>query len=296
LEQVRIFLYCCPSREEQDVNSDTAVLVLELSELPAIAQATKSDHTWNLAVEKVRCLVSAASKLKCTIERSEIAPASLYGLTTWSDVPMSQAQYELLVNGYHQVEQFASDIGTLKTVFEWCGEVGCEKGGPRVAGSGQSESGASPMMSSLAWLQQHMLEESAEFSVFASSLQADASVAESGTVPGVERKATVTEFREDTERLLKSILLAVQDVYKHCNGKSDECMKQNEDAENNDDEGNQIENGLVEALESLSASLSLFRVVEINCGLRRLMQRLVTILDAEGVREGNVCKRLVSFT
>jgi hypothetical protein len=264
------------------MNSDTAVLVLELSELPAIARATKSDHTWNLAVEKVKCLLSAASKLKYTIEKSEIVPASLYatkvGLATQSDVLMSHGQYELLVSGYRQVEQFVSDIGTLKTVLEEPSKVESE------------------MMSSLTWLQQHMLEESAQFSVFTSSLQTDAGV----TVLGAEQKAAVKGFRDDTERLLKSILLAIQDVYKHCNEKSDECveeddMKQTEEAENNDNEGNKIENGHVKSLESLCSSLSMFRMTELNDGLRRLTQRLLTILDVEGVQEGNICKRLVSF-
>jgi hypothetical protein len=274
LEQFRIFLHCCPSPEERDTNSDTAVLALELSEPPAIAQATKSDHTWNLAVEKVRCLLSAASKLRHTIEKSEIVPASLYGLTTRSDRLMSHAQYELLVNGYRQVEQFVRDIGTLKAVLEGPGTVECE------------------MMSILTWLQQRMQEESAQFCVFTSSLQASAGA--------TEQKATVKAFREDTERLLKSILLAIQDVYKHCNERSDECMeeddtKQSEEVENSGNEGNKIENGHVKALESLSASLSMFRMTELNDGLRRLTQRLVTILDADGVQEGNICKRLVSF-
>lgn len=307
LEQFRIFLYCCPSHEERDINSDMAVPVLELSEFPAIVQATKGDHTWNLAEEKVKYLLSAVSKLKYTIEKSEIVPSSLYdtkvraaGSTAQSNMLMSHAQYELLVNGYSQIEEFVKDIGTLKTVFEQQNKAECQESEPQVAEDSQAVRDVNPMISSLIWLQQHMLEESAEFSLCTSSLQAGTLVAESGTVPrSAEQEATVEGFREDTERFLKNILVAVQDVYKKCNEKREEGMekdgmKQNKDVENNDDEGNKFEDGQLKVFESLSASLSMFRMTQINEGLHRLMQKLVTILDAEGVQEGNVCKRLVS--
>jgi hypothetical protein len=290
------------------MNSDVAVPVLELSEFPAIAQATKGDHTWNFAVEKVRYLVSAASKLKYTIEKSEIVPASLYGaevgaagLTAESSMLVSHAQYEVLVNGYSQIEEFVKDIDTLKTVFERPNKAECQESGPQIAEDSQTVRDVDPMISSLIWLQERMLEESTEFSLSASSLQAGALVAGSGTVPrDVEQEATVRNFREGTEKLLKKVLVAIQDVYKKCNDKTDEDMekedmKETKDVENNDHEGNKIEDGHLKVVESLSASLSLFHMTQINEELRRLMQRLVTVLDAGGVQEGNVCKRLVLF-
>jgi hypothetical protein len=307
LEQFRIFLHCCPSHKEQDINSDATVVVLELSECPAIAQATKGDRTWNLAVEKVKYLVCTVSKLKYSIERSEVVPAKLYdtqvggaGLTAQTDMLMSHAQYELLQNGYHQIEEFVKDIRTLQTVFEQPNEVECQESGPQLAEDRRTVREVNPMISSLIWLQRHMLEESTEFSLFTSSLQADSQIPENGTVPkSVKQIATVEDFRKDTEKLLMNILLAVQGVYKYCNEKSDEDIakdntSKNKDVENNDDQENKFENGHFKALESLSVSLSMFHMTEINEGLHRLMQRLVTILDVEGVQEGNMCKRLVS--
>jgi hypothetical protein len=283
-----------------------AVPILELSEFPAIAQATKGDHIWNLAVEKVKYLLSAVSKLKYTIEKSEIVPACLYatvgvvGSIAQPNVLMSHAQYEVLVNGYNQIEEFVKDIDTLKTVFEQPNKAECQESGAQVVEDRQAVRDANPMISSLIWLRQHMLVESTEFSLFTSSLQAGELVAESGTMPrSADQEATVKDFREDTEKFMKNILVAVQDVYKKCNEKSDkdmekDDMKQNKDVEN-DDEGNKIEDGHLKVVESLSGSLSMFRMTEINEGLHRLMQRLVTILDTEGVQKGNICKRLVSF-
>jgi hypothetical protein len=309
------------------MNSDVEIPVLELVgglEFPPIVQATKGDHTWNMAVEKVKSLVTSASKLKYTIEKSETIPASLYDTnvretsSTTSHMLISCAQYEALVSGYKQVEEFVKDIDMLRSVFELpsksqqCKER--QETEPHVTEEIQPKRDVNPMIESLIWLQQYVLDEATEFSL---CVKEDGSISEyvisttsavSCTSPrNAEQENIVKDFREDTEKFLKNILVIIQEVYKKFNEKSDEPdedvengtmkndVRQSKAVENDFEEENEIRDGHLKVVESLSTTLSMLYMTQINEELHGLMQRLVTILDAENAQEGNICKRLVLF-
>jgi len=314
LEQFRIFLYCCPDDDDQSITSDLEIPILKLaedSEFPPIVQATKGDHMWNLAVEKVKSLISAASKLKYTIEKSETVPASLYdtklpkaGSVAKSNVLISCAQYEILVNGYNQIGEFVKDIAALKTLFELPTKSQQFKQGqetePQIAEESQSKSSMNPMIDSLCWLQQYMLDEASEFSL---SVKKDSSSSLQAGVQVTDEEDIVKDFREGTEKLLENILLVMQEAYKKFNEKSNEpdedteiCkekdgMKQNKDVEYIDEEENKSEDGHFKVVESLSTTLSMLQISQVNEQFHGLIQRLIAILDAEQVQQGNICKR-----
>jgi hypothetical protein len=304
------------------MNSDVEVPVLELGdmEFPPIVQATKGDHTWNMAVKKVKCLVTSASKLKYAIEKSETIPASLFDTnvretsSSMSHVLISCAQYEALVSGYKQVEEFVKDIDTLKSVFELPSQSqqGKERqeSEPHVTRESQPRGDVNPMIGSIMWLQRYMLDEATEFSL---CVKEDGSVSEckiSSTAAvscasprNAEQETIVKDFRKDTEKFLKNVLVTIQEVYKKFNVKNDEPDEDAENGnvkndaseskavENNNEEKNEIRDGNLKAVESLSATLSMLCMTQINEELHGLMQRLIKILDAENVREGNICRR-----
>lgn len=321
LEQFRIFLYCCPSGEEQNMNSSVEIPILEFIgdlEFPPIVKATKGDLTWNMAVEKVKSLVTSASKLKYTIEKSETIPASLYDTkvgdasSTPSRMLISCAQYEALVSGYKQVEEFVKDIDVLKSVFELpskpqeCKER--QETEPRVTEEGPPKRHLNPMIDSLIWLQQYMLDEAQKF---LTCVKENGSASEyeisttseliSCTSPrNAKQETIVKDFREDTERFLKTVLVIIQEVYKKLSKKSDEPdedmendARQSMAAENTKEEGSEIRDGHLKVVESLSTTLSTLRMTQINEELNGLLQRLIRIMDSGSIQEGNICKRLV---
>lgn len=324
LEQFRIFLYCCPSEDERNMNSDVEIPILELTgglEFPPIVQATKGDHTWNVAVQKVKTLVTSATKLKHTIEKSETIPHSFYETEVREDssaavscVLISHAQYEVLVSGYKQVEGFVNDIDTLKSVFELptksqqCKERQATE--HHVTEESQPKRDVNPMMDSLVWLQQYMRDEATEFSLCVnedspiSECRISSESALSCTIPrNVEQETIVKDFRDDTEKFLKNILVIIQEVYKKFNERSDvpdEAMqngevksdvRQSKAVENNNEKENEIQEGYLKVVESISTALPMLHMSQINEELHGLMQRLITILDAGIVQEGNICKR-----
>ena len=317
-EQFRILLYCCPGDDERHISSDMEIQILEFTEgleLPAIVPASKGDHVWSSAVEKVRSLVSSAVKLKCAIEKSEIVPPSLYGtkvvdadLRTHSSVLLSCAQFEVLVNAYSELEEYVKGIDMLKAVCTVQHKAEGQETQPQVTEEGQANIDRNPLIESLIWLQQYILAETAEFSLFVkngSSVSEHCPVQQEGVqVSGChtgsrmnEQDAAVQQFREDTEKFLKSILMAIQNVYK-LNGKNykpdenteQDDMKQSEDVESNNKE-NESERQYVETVELLSSTLSTFRMTQINEELHGLLQRLATMLDTQQVTEGNICRR-----
>jgi hypothetical protein len=267
-------------------------------ELPAIVQSTKGDHAWSTAVEKVRSLVSSAVKLKYAIEKSETVPPCLYGtkvvnadLRTHSSVLISCAQFEMLVNAYNEIEEYMKGIDMLKAVCELQHKAKGQETEPQVPEESQANRDRNPMIDSLIWLQQYILAETAEFSLFAKN---GGSTSEHCPV---QQDAAVKHFRDDTEKFLKSILIAIQNVYKF-NGKNDkpdenteqDDVKQSRDVESNDKES-ESEHRLVETVELLSSSLSMFNVSQVNEELHGLVQRLAAILDTQKVTEGNICRR-----
>jgi hypothetical protein len=318
LEQFRILLYCCPGDDDQHVSSDMANQILEFTEgleLPAIVQASKGDPVWSAAVEKVKCLVSSVVKLKYAIEKSEIVPPSLYGtnvvdadLRTHSCVLLSCAQFEVMVNAYGELEEYVKGIDALKAMCTVQHKAGVRETQPEVTEECQADTDRNPLIESLVWLQQYILAETAEFSVFVkngSSTSEHCPVQQEGVkVSGSHTGSRPTEedrvnqhFREDTEKFLKSVLVAIQNVYK-LNGKDDKPdesaeqgdVKQSEDVES-DDRDDEREHQYVETVELLSSALSTFRVTQINEELHGLVQRLATLLDTQQVTAGNVCRR-----
>lgn len=317
-EQFRKLLYCCPGDDERHISSDMEIQILEFTEgleLPAIVQASKGDHVWSSAVEKVRSLVSSAVKLKYAIEKSEIVPPSLYGtkvvdadLRTHSSVILSCAQFEVLVNVYIELEEYVKGIEMLKAVCTVQQKAEGQTVQPQVTEDSQANMDRNPLIESLIWLQQYILAETAEFSLFvknSSSISEHCPVQQEGVqVSGshtgsrmTEQDAAVQHFREDTEKLLKSILMAIQNAYKfigkNCkageNTEQDD-MKQSEDVESNNKE-NGSEHQYVETVELLSSTLSTFHMTQVNEELHGLVQRLATMLDTQQGTEGNICRR-----
>jgi len=317
-EQFRILLYCCPGDDKRHISSDMEIQILEFTEgfeLPAIVPASKGDHVWSSAVEKVRSFVSSAMKLKYAIEKSEIVPPSLYDtkvvdsdLRTNASVILSCAQFEVLVNAYNELEEYVKGIEMLKAVCTEQHKAAGQETQPQVTEDGQANIDRNPLIESLMWLQQYILAETAEFSLFVkngSSISEHCPVQQEGVqVPGshtgsrmTEQDAAVQHFREDTEKLLRSILMAIQNAYKFIgkNYKADENteqddMKQSEDVESNNKE-NESEHQYVETVELLSSTLSMFHMTQVNGELHGLVQRLTTMLDAQQVTEGNICRR-----
>jgi hypothetical protein len=284
-------------------------------EPPAIVQASKGDPVWSAAVEKVKSLVSSAVKLKHAIEKSEIVPPSLYGtnvvdadLRTHSSVLLSCAQFEVMVNAYSELEEYVKGIDMLKAVCTAQHKAGAQETQPQVTEDRQADIDRNPLIESLVWLQQYILAETAEFSVFVKngrSMSEHCPVQQEGMkVSGSHTGSRTTEeddaiqhFREDTEKFLKSVLVAIQNVYKFNgkNDKPDENTKQgdvqrSEDVEG-DDRNNESEHQYVETVERLSSALSTFRVTQINEELHGLVQRLATLLDTQQVTAGNICRR-----
>jgi hypothetical protein len=317
-EQFRILLYCCPYDGERDINSDIEIPILQFtedSELPGIVQATKGDHTWNLAVEKVRSLVSSALKLKYSVEKSETVSPSLYDtevvdadLRTCSNVLISCAQFETLVNAYNEIEEYVKDIDMLKAMCDLQHQAEEQEARPEETEGSQANSGRNPVTESLIWLQQYMLDETAEFSLFVKNGSSSSEhcpeqqegVQVSGSRTGsrrTEQEIAVMHFRKDTEKFLKSILLAIQNVYKfnEKNDKSDENTEQDDVEQSGDVDHNGKENEseprYVETVELLSSTMSMFHMTQINKELRELVQRFTTILDTQEVTEGNICRR-----
>ena len=318
LEQFRILLYCCPGDDERHVSSDMEIQILEFTEgleLPAIVQASKGDHVWSSAVEKVRSLVSAALKLKYAIEKSEIVPPSLYGtkvvdadLRTHSSVLLSCAQFEVLVSAYSELEEYVKGIDMLKAMCTVQHKAEGQETQPQVTEEGQANKDKNPLIESLTWLQQYVLTETAELSLFVKNGRSisehcpvqQEGVQVSGSHTGsrmTDQDAVVRHFKEDTEKFLKSILMRIQNVYKfnRKNDKPDENteeddMKQSEDVESNNKE-NESEQQYVETVGLLSSTLSTFRMTQVNEELRGLVQRLATMLDTQQVTEGNICRR-----
>jgi len=294
------------------------IQILEFTEgleLPAIVPASKGDHIWSSAVEKVRSLVSSAVKLKYAVEKSEIVPPSLYGtkvvdadLRTHLSVILSCTQFEVLVNAYNELEEYVKGIDMLKAVCTVQHKAKGQETQPQVTEVGQANTDRNPLIESLIWLQQYILAETAEFSLFVkngSSTPEHCPVQQEGVqVSGshtgsrmAEHYAAVQHFREDTEKFLRSMLMAIQNVYKF-NGKSykpdenteQDDVKQSEDVKSNNKE-NESEHQYVETVELLSSTLSTFRLTQVNEELHGLMQRLVTLLDKQQVAEGNICRR-----
>jgi len=212
----------------------------------------------------------------------------------------------VLVNACNELEEYVKGIDMLKTVCTVQAEG--QETQPQVTEEVQANIDRNPLIESLIWLQQYILAETAEFSLFVKN---GSSISEhypvqleglqvSGSHTGsrvTEQGAAVQHFREDTEKFLRSILMAIQNVYKFNqknyipaeNAKQDD-MKQSEDVESSNKE-NEIEHQYVETFELLSSTLSTFRLTQINEELHGLVQRLATMLDTQQVTGGNICRR-----
>ncbi|KAJ4439021.1 hypothetical protein ANN_14977 [Periplaneta americana] len=328
LEQFRIFLYCCPDASCMSSSSvEPPVIEIEGLKSPEILQATKGNITWNSAVDRVKSLICSANKLKLTIERTEIVAPEMFhkrnkGKNTNKKPRMlvARAQFEALVDGYKQIEEFVKEIEDLKKIFDFS-ETLQQNADTETEKENKAREDINPMIASLLWLQKHIHDEAEKFSMFVenSNLKYFAFSSDESEVLASKddfgQLENVKNFQDDVEAFLKNMLVVMQDVYKKYTQKNDgdialkddeiESAKEKDGSDQSkverkdDDPGkedeSEIEDGhlKVKIIESLSSTVSMFLMNKTNEKLRVLMKKLVAILDTDDIQKGNVCKRLL---
>ncbi|XP_068082683.1 midasin [Anabrus simplex] len=370
LEQFRIFLQACPSGSMNDVE----IPVLELKEgcyLPPMITATKNDEVWESSVKKVKNLILGITKLRTVIAKSETNIPFEYpeqdsdkgvgkrsvtertGSASVVDSPsklntnvlITPYQYDLITEGFEQMEKYADELKSLQMMFESLSDR-----------SPGDDNAVNPMVVSLHWLEHTIRQEVATFrekcAFFPkSSKQAlrdetcnfsvsneeeheqtsDLLVSESTEMNGNEtdkpnitdavlhdQGKIVAEFSSKCEKLLKSVLIVIQNMYKkytlltekstdtktseteskgnvgdsHEEGQPD--VEKSGDSE--DEDSDKIEDGHMKEriVESISTDLDMLNMKAINSQLQNLIHNLVSILDIHNTaKEGNICKRLL---